>query len=184
MNLHDYQIAAERTMTADTTPADRLVNAALGLCGEATELIEQVESSWGAPDLGKIIKEAGDVAWYCAQACNALGASVATLPEPTEAARRSEPDRLLHVAGKVSDIAKKFYFHTAPQDRPQFLAERRAELSQHLADILEYVRRYLALYGVPLEFALARNIQKLLKRHRDGFTFASAAAKLDEQVAK
>lgn len=184
MNLTAYQLAAERTMTADTSPADRLVNAALGLCGEAVELIEQVEASWGAPDLGKIIKEAGDVAWYCAQACNALGVSVALLPEPTEAARTGDPGRMLHVTGKISDIAKKFYFHTAPQDRPQFLDERRAALLQHLTDVLRYVRRYLGIYDVPLEVALETNIRKLDIRHRDGFTFASAAAKLDEQVAK
>lgn len=145
-------------------------------------MIGQVESSWGSPDLGEITKEAGDVAWYCAQACNAIGASVASLPEPTEAARTGDPGRLLHVTGKIGDITKKFYFHTAVWERPQFLDERRAELLQHLADILEYVRRYLALYGVPLGFALETNIQKLLKRHpiKTGFTPETAAAKMDE----
>lgn len=180
MNLHDYQTASERTMTADTSPADRLVNAALGLCGEAVELIEEVEASWGSPNLSKIIKEAGDVTWYDAQACNALGTSVALLPPPTEAARSGSPDRLLRVACKVSDIAKKFYFHTSPEDRPLFLAERCATILQHLADILEYVRRYLKVHEIPLEVALETNIRKLDIRHRDGFTFASAAAKLDE----
>ena len=75
MKANDYQKAAERTMTADTSKHDRLVNAALGLAGESGEVADAVKKylfHGHTLDRDKVLKELGDIQWYLAQACNAL----------------------------------------------------------------------------------------------------------------
>lgn len=78
MDLHEYQVKALRTAAA--LPEDeRLLNAALGLAGEAGEFADAVKKSrhQGHPfDPDKLIEEAGDALWYLAQAAHALGISL------------------------------------------------------------------------------------------------------------
>jgi NTP pyrophosphatase (non-canonical NTP hydrolase) len=71
----EYQDLAART---DGTYADdaRLLNAILGLCGESGEIADHVKKSiFHGHDLDKehLAKEFGDILWYVAQGCRALG---------------------------------------------------------------------------------------------------------------
>lgn len=79
MNATDYQELAMRTK-GDQPWQAQLLNAALGLTGESGEVADIVKK-WqfhSHPlDIGKIEKELGDVLWYVAQACDALGLSMA-----------------------------------------------------------------------------------------------------------
>lgn len=75
MTINEYQREALRT--ADTNNLDRLlVNGVMGLCGEAGEAIDIVKK-WkfqGHPlDADHLINELGDVAWYLAVTCTAIG---------------------------------------------------------------------------------------------------------------
>lgn len=76
MNANDYQRAAIRT-DGTTSVEDRLMNAALGLAGEAGEFANHIKK-WRFHghelDRGYCLKELGDIAWYIGQAATALGA--------------------------------------------------------------------------------------------------------------
>lgn len=75
MQASEYQRLAMRTK-ADHPWQANLLNAALGLTGEAGEVAEHVKK-WqfhAHPlEIGKIEKELSDVMWYVALACDALG---------------------------------------------------------------------------------------------------------------
>lgn len=67
MTLDDYQELASRTWNPKNTDQDNLLNFALGLAGEAGEVIELIKKHvyHGQPlDETKLKKELGDVQWY------------------------------------------------------------------------------------------------------------------------
>jgi NTP pyrophosphatase (non-canonical NTP hydrolase) len=81
LSLKAYQRAAMRT--ANPSCID-LSNAALGLCGEAGEFADCVKKHLhqGHPlDRDKLIREAGDVLWYVALACEVLGVTMEHVAE-------------------------------------------------------------------------------------------------------
>ena len=75
MNANRYMRDSLRT--ADRSNMDRLkLECALGLCGEAGEVAEQVKKHFfHGHELDKrhMIEELGDVAWYLAVSADALG---------------------------------------------------------------------------------------------------------------
>jgi NTP pyrophosphatase (non-canonical NTP hydrolase) len=78
MDTNEYQHKALRT--APTIAAiERLTNAALGLSGEAGEFADAIKKArYQGHDLDAVAlsNELGDVAWYLALACDALGLSL------------------------------------------------------------------------------------------------------------
>lgn len=64
-------------------------------------------------------------------------------------------------AGEVADLIKKNVFHGRPLDVPDLLAE--------LGDVLWYLSWLADLHGSSLEEVASRNIDKLRRRHPDGF---------------
>lgn len=76
MTGNEYQQLAMRTAK---TQCRQLANAALGLAGEAGEVVDEIKKYLfhGHPlDREKILKEAGDVAWYLALLCEVLDANL------------------------------------------------------------------------------------------------------------
>jgi len=76
VDASEYQRLAMRTANPTADDAAALTVAALGLCGETGEFAEHVKKHLfqGHPfdrDLAR--KELGDVAWYLARACTAIG---------------------------------------------------------------------------------------------------------------
>lgn len=85
MDADDYQrraLAYLNPGVAENGPDELLVNAALGLCGEAGEVADLVKK-WrhqGHPlDAAAVRKEAGDIAWYLAVLCRALDAPLSAV---------------------------------------------------------------------------------------------------------
>lgn len=78
MDFAEYQAQAART--AGMSQANgRLAVAALGLTGEAGEVAELVKKHLGHGhelEQWKVVNELGDVLWYVAEVCNALGISL------------------------------------------------------------------------------------------------------------
>lgn len=75
MDADDYQKAALRTYTVQSEREGRLMTA-LGLCGEAgefAEIVKKAEFHRHNLDMAMAKKELGDVSWYLAAACHALG---------------------------------------------------------------------------------------------------------------
>lgn len=69
MNANDYQKAALRTCNKDLTTIEQIANGAMGLNGEAGEVVDLVKKHlYQGHDLDKkhLAKELGDIAWYLA----------------------------------------------------------------------------------------------------------------------
>jgi NTP pyrophosphatase (non-canonical NTP hydrolase) len=80
MNFSEYQVGTEFTWNTherSATPADLpLLNAALGVAGEAGELADLVKKDvfHGVPaDPDKVLKELGDVLYYITRVADAFG---------------------------------------------------------------------------------------------------------------
>lgn len=78
MQADEYQKLALRT-APDISNADRLINAALGLSGEAGEVADMVKKyvyQGHTLNSTEVQKELGDIMWYVALAADALGMSL------------------------------------------------------------------------------------------------------------
>jgi NTP pyrophosphatase (non-canonical NTP hydrolase) len=96
MDANEYQHLALRTEAPGRDKADRLLNAALGLCGEAGEFGDALKK-WRFHshelDEADLKKELGDVLWYVALACDALGLQLGDVMEANIAKlRRRYPE--------------------------------------------------------------------------------------------
>lgn len=84
MEANRYQLLAYRTANKDLKPFDQLRNAVYGLNGESGEVIDVLkkhEFQGHTLSQEKMIDELGDVAWYLALACTALGVTLADVLE-------------------------------------------------------------------------------------------------------
>ena len=78
---NDYQILATRTAN-DSELESILVNCALGLTGESGEfadLIKKWKFHGHELDQTKLLKEVGDILWYAARVCTALGVDLSAV---------------------------------------------------------------------------------------------------------
>lgn len=76
MTPNEYQKAAMRTSSIDSTNTEHLINGALGLTGEAGEVADIVKKHMfqgHSIDRDHIAKELGDVLWYVAETATAIG---------------------------------------------------------------------------------------------------------------
>jgi NTP pyrophosphatase (non-canonical NTP hydrolase) len=64
-------------------------------------------------------------------------------------------------AGEVTDLLKKWVFHSHPLDR--------MELKKELGDVLHYLAGLCTLHHFTLEEVATANIEKLMKRYPKGF---------------
>jgi NTP pyrophosphatase (non-canonical NTP hydrolase) len=84
MNFQQYQIEALRTAGQHDDPKLALAIWGLGLTGESGEVVEIIKKYLGHSqpiDRDKITKELGDVLWYLAAVCDALGISLETVAQ-------------------------------------------------------------------------------------------------------
>ena len=75
MNINQYQQQAMRTLNPQLDKRDMLLNSVMGLCGEAGEAIDLVKKHLMQGhefDQEKFAKELGDIAWYLAEAAQAI----------------------------------------------------------------------------------------------------------------
>ncbi len=76
MTINEYQMLAMTTANKELSRTQMLENGVMGLCGEAGEAIDLVKKHlFHGHELKRdeLIKELGDVAWYLAESCTALG---------------------------------------------------------------------------------------------------------------
>ena len=96
MTVEEYQKLAMRTLNRDIPEEQLLVNAVMGLCGEAGEAIDVVKKHlFHGHELDRehLIGELGDVAWYLAECAEALGIGLdEVLEKNIEKLRRRYPD--------------------------------------------------------------------------------------------
>ena len=84
MRANDYQRLALASAKLDRPLGDQLINAALGLAGEAGEISDLVKKEFFHGhdcDAPKLKEELGDLLWYVALACYALNCEMGDLME-------------------------------------------------------------------------------------------------------
>ena len=75
MQIHENQSLPMKTAKHSLAQESQLINAALGLCGEAGEfadLIKKMNYQGHDKDQAHLVKELGDICWYIALAATAL----------------------------------------------------------------------------------------------------------------
>ena len=76
MESNTYQLLAYKTANKELSSYDQLRNAVYGLNGESGEVIDILkkhEFQGHELNVPKLVDELGDVAWYLALACTAMG---------------------------------------------------------------------------------------------------------------
>lgn len=98
MQTNEYQHNASLTeapypgVKDDDIISRRLLHAAMGLCTEAGEFTDAMkrEIFYGKPvDFTNLVEEIGDVLWYVALACNALGVDMSEVMDKNIAKLRT-----------------------------------------------------------------------------------------------
>ena len=97
MKFSTYQREAKRTERDDVTGKELLVNASLGLSGEAGEFADLVKKhlyQGHELDTKKLVSELGDILWYINLACSYLGIKLNDVPRYNiDKLRQRYPDK-------------------------------------------------------------------------------------------
>lgn len=203
MTFGDFQAEAARTGGTDLHP-DRqmqgLVCAALGLAGEAAEVLSLViYPNTGMGDC--VAQEVGDVLWYAAHLCNVLGwrMSGVTAPDMSSVApvsRRWDTIRYFHedhclterdpemakvfasrvmiYAARIADTVKKVACHGQP------LESHLSTISDALNSLIGNLVLTCDAKGLRLDGAARLNVEKMRKRYPNGFTTEDSIDRRDE----
>jgi NTP pyrophosphatase (non-canonical NTP hydrolase) len=102
---------AERIASEEEHETMRLLHAAMGMCTEAGEAQDALKRHffYGAElDPVNLQEEIGDMLWYCAQMCSALGVSMEKIMERNIAKLRARyPDRFNEEDAVNRDLKKE-----------------------------------------------------------------------------
>ena len=82
--FNDYQRQAMRTANKNLPADEKLLNAVMGMCGEAGEAIDLLKkhrAQGAALDIDRLVKEVGDCLWYIAEFAEASGVSLAEIAQ-------------------------------------------------------------------------------------------------------
>lgn len=165
--------------SAETLRLSQLMHAAMGMVTEAGEFIEALYDPEKI-DVTNLIEETGDVLWYVALACRALGTSFEELGrrlaiEDTIDPFKGDAPFTVHMraglgfvttAAEFIDVLKKLTIYSKPIN------------TEKLIDLLSRVM-WCALVvcvelDVSIEHVMDRNIEKLRKRYPEKFTSENA----------
>lgn len=165
MDLREYHSLAIRTMNLSYTPLQNLTNSALGLCGEHAEImmIGEGESRFA------VVKELGDLLWYCVQACEAIGRNIADIFLIDQYDIGVDDDDMLCAVGSFADIVKKCAFHDHPLSDTAI-----SGLVTAIDTITNWIEVCCKSEGISLDEVMQTNIDKLRKRYPSGFSSADS----------
>ncbi|MDF2499339.1 MAG: nucleotide pyrophosphohydrolase [Anaerosporomusa subterranea] len=169
--FEEYQRLAERTANNGQGAMQRLGNFGMGIAGETAEFIDAVVNfETSGEQHAALIKEAGDVSWYCATLCTTAGISYQVV---VEAAEEAEPallyvciGRLSKAAGDVTEYLKKVVYHGHELDQ--------AKLGNLIGTVLSWMKLFCKRYNLNMQDICDTNIAKLKQRYPEGFNSAGS----------
>jgi hypothetical protein len=147
-----------------------LMHMAIGLAGEASELLEHFCTDEPTPH-SSIIEELGDGEFYLEGICQAMHLTIALTGSYFQ--NPLSIPRYVVAAGDVLDAVKKMVVHNKDIDL--------MDLVNKLTEVRVCLDRVYSYYSITQEEALAHNMHKLLKgdtaRYKDG-VYSDEAAQL------
>lgn len=168
MELNFYQKQALRTSGAGH---DRIKNGCLGLIGESGEIVDIVkkfmfQSKADTPlPVDNIIKEAGDVLWYCAETASGMEIPlqlIAGTPGDTHwrdaCADLDLEQTVTSLAGCACTVYNAF-----------FVADKLIGALDQLCGVYALLEHLCGLVDTTIDHVAETNIAKLRKRYPDGF---------------
>lgn len=167
MNPNKYQELAMRTSNKELDKGEHVINGALGLCGEAGEVMRAVRAKHSAGYVDNVLDEAGDVCWYLAELCTALGVHLGEV-FPSESSVLIEmsdieaADSIAMLAAKIADAVKKAYMQGHHFDREY--------IKEQMEGIAYGIEVIAAFKWVHVTKIMERNVEKLKKRFPNGFS--------------
>lgn len=153
MDFFEYQMLATRTMNSDHGRY-ALANYALGLVGEYAELELELSSVPGEDSGAQwydTLRELGDVLWYMSALCTHLGLGMNYVFSESRRADVWHPSQ-------IAELVKKHVFHGR---------EKHNEIREALMGLAHELKR---TQGRLIDAAMTANIEKLKRRHPDGFS--------------
>lgn len=162
MNFKEYEEKAITTKCyADEVAIPYVV---LGLCGEVGEFIEKVRTN-STKEL--ILKEIGDILWYCAAIRIEMNLSPIEWPE---AYKMEEDINPAEYAGQVAEQTKKWLRDDWKGIGTEVPEERKQKIHTYLTNLLQLLHNWLteAGTGIALQTIAQQNIDKLADRARRG----------------
>lgn len=152
ISFKEYQKLAQRT-SSTTTARDKLINGALGLCGEVSEyLFEKLF-------VEERMKEAGDIMWYVAEIAAGMGKTIADAANIENAGEWN--GGMFYDAGDIADAIKKHVYQGHDIDAHAILCS--------LNRIMIMIATRVPDFGYSMDDILRGNVEKLLKRYPNGF---------------
>ena len=182
MTINEYQKLAQRTCAIAQDRRDKLLNGCMGLIGETGEVVDALkkwrfQSGENPPfPSEKIVEECGDVLWYIAEVCSALGMPMSKLISSDERMDMNQfPEfslsahpifdairhsiTMVRLATEIENLSFAFlYGNIAP-----------ASIRRCAHGLLMNLCVLCAYAGYSLEEAAEKNIEKLKKRYPEGF---------------
>lgn len=162
---------------------------ALGLAGEAGEVVDLLKKSWGHGhplDAEKLKKELGDTLWYVVALALQFGLTIDQIAprrlifDSTD--RGSLPLNLIGVVGRVCRLVERCWYH-APFGRELGDDDRFLRiLKRDLRLVWDYVEQLGVANDISLGAILQANVDKLWLRYPDGFSTEASIARVDVQV--
>ena len=165
MDFKEYQALAQRTTNKILVKSEHIINGALGLCGEAGEVMELLNVAYVTPAYKnkKICEELGDVLWYCAEL------NVWLWGEPRDLEGDALPEftgarGLFLAVTRVADMVKK-----ATMQGHEMSAK---QISDVVGSVVRIVGELAKMYGFSIEQIERENIAKLKRRYPYNFDSA------------
>ena len=152
ISFEEYQKLAQRTEIAQTA-RDKLINGALGLCGEIAEYARECRF------IEKRIEEAGDVMWYVAEIAAGMGKTIADAANIDDSGEWN--GGMFYDAGDIADAIKKHVYQGHDIDTHAILCG--------LNRIMTMIATRISDFGYSVNDILRGNVEKLLKRYPNGF---------------
>lgn len=166
MTPTEYQRRSLRTVNPELSPRERLLEAALGICGEA----EEIQYAYPVDR----IKEIGDLCWYYAQIVDVLHLDPETLwankrPTLAQVPFGQQAGGLVRASGRLANVVQKHVFQGHEQ----------AIIMPAIREIPAQVADLAGRMGYTMPEIWAANIAKLEARYPNGFTVQASRERTD-----
>lgn len=182
MKIEEYQALAMRT---STDGHDRTLNGCMGLIGESGEIVDIVKKwKFQSGDHAefpkdKLIDEAGDVLWYCAELATGLKENLASIFieknfffDDLREINKETPLEItvLRLSAMAARPAMYLFDGLPVEEREVGRHFLEASAKAEIVGIMATIRDVLEIHcNVKLEDAMEHNIEKLRRRYPDGF---------------